>query len=68
MSQNLDIISNNEFLKRRTIIVCYEDIALDPQLFARKMYKQFNIGNPANKPIYACLRASGLIVGIRYAS
>ena len=68
MSQNLDIISNNEFLKKRTIIVRYEDIALDPQLFARKMYTQFNIGNPANKSIYACLKASSLIVGIRYAS
>ena len=43
MVLNVAAIENDEFMKQRTIIVRYEDIALDPIKFAEKMYQKFGI-------------------------
>jgi len=43
MVLNVASIENDKFMKQRTIIVRYEDIALDPAKFATKMYRKFGI-------------------------
>ena len=43
MSENVAFIMNNDYLRENTIIARYEDVALSPRKFAKKMYSNFGI-------------------------
>ena len=64
MVLNVAAIENDEFMKQRTIIVRYEDIALDTVKFAEKMYQKFqqNTHDESRKiDIYSTKRDSSKI-------
>ena len=49
MIKNLDAVMTNDFLQKRTIIVRYEDIAINPAKFTKALYEELEIGKVSLK-------------------
>ncbi|CBY37415.1 unnamed protein product [Oikopleura dioica] len=46
--ENIKTITSSHFMHSRTIILRYEDVALDPKSYAKKIYEKFNLHYPEN--------------------
>jgi len=46
--ENIKTITNSHFMHSRTIILRYEDVALDPKSYAKKIYEKFNLDYSEN--------------------
>ena len=49
MIKNLNAVMKIDFLQKRTIIVRYEDIAINPEKFTQALYDELEIGKVSLK-------------------